>query len=75
MKKFLGILAIAGVLVACDNSGSTSASADSVKHDSVSSTTTTTTTEPTTTTTTTGTDSLRKDSVSTTTTTKDSVKH
>jgi hypothetical protein len=31
MKKFLGILAIAGVLVACNNSGSTSESADSTK--------------------------------------------
>jgi len=34
MKKFLGILAIAGVLVACNNSGSTTESADSTKTDS-----------------------------------------
>ena len=29
MKKFLGILAIAGVLVACNNSGSSSTATDS----------------------------------------------
>ncbi|MGZ3844612.1 MAG: hypothetical protein ACXVBJ_06735 [Flavisolibacter sp.] len=34
MKKFLGILAIAGVLVACNNSGSSTTSADSTKTDS-----------------------------------------
>lgn len=34
MKKFLGILAIAGVLVACNNSGSTSSTTDSTKVDS-----------------------------------------
>ena len=31
MKKFLGILAIAGVLVACNNSGSTTETTDSTK--------------------------------------------
>ena len=30
MKKFLAVLAIAGTLVACDNSGSSSTNADSV---------------------------------------------
>ena len=39
MKKFLGMLAIAGVLVACDNNSTT----DSTKKDSSSTTTTTTT--------------------------------
>lgn len=34
MKKFLGILAIAGVLVACNNSGSTSETKDSTATDS-----------------------------------------
>ena len=40
MKKFLGILAIAGVLVACNNSGSTTESADSTKVDSIPAATT-----------------------------------
>jgi hypothetical protein len=35
MKKFLGILAIAGVLVACNNSSSTSETTDSTKVDSL----------------------------------------
>jgi hypothetical protein len=40
MKKFLGILAIAGVLVACNNSGSTSETSDSTKVDSIPAATT-----------------------------------
>jgi hypothetical protein len=35
MKKFLGILAIAVVFVACNNSGSTSETSDSTKVDSL----------------------------------------
>ncbi len=35
MKKFLGILAIAGVLVACNNSSSTTETTDSTKVDSI----------------------------------------
>jgi len=35
MKKFLGILAIAGALVACNNSGSTSTTTDSTTVDSL----------------------------------------
>ena len=42
MKKFLGILAIAGVLVACNNSGSTSGTTDSTKVDSIPAATTVT---------------------------------
>ena len=34
MKKFLAVLAIAGTLVACDNSGSASGSGDSTNADS-----------------------------------------
>jgi hypothetical protein len=35
MKKFLGILAIAGLLVACNNSSSTTETTDSTKVDSL----------------------------------------
>lgn len=42
MKKFLGILAIAGVLVACNNSSSTSETTDSTKVDSIPAATTVT---------------------------------
>ena len=42
MKKFLGILAIAGVLVACNNSSSTNETSDSTKVDSIPAATTVT---------------------------------
>ena len=54
MKKFLGILAIAGVLVACNNSSSTTETTDSTKVDSIPAATTVT-------------DSTKVDSTTTTT--------
>lgn len=51
MKKFLGILAIAGVLVACDNSGSETTATDSPSTTPMDTTTTAPITTPTDTTT------------------------